>query len=240
MPDAMKLDLNLHSLFTDNDVHGLVFDLDGTIIDSAADIIHGMRLTLEQTGIGTLPDDYFPDNMHGTSAGIIRFIIADMGWPVPDDLAPIQAAYIENYKTLQHRNTTLYDGAQDVLQACRETGLPMAICTNKVHASALTAIEKVGLDGTFDFVTGSDTWAQAKPSPVPLLETIRMLGLEPENCLYFGDTSVDAICAHDAGVRFVLHEAGYGDEALKSQSQYFSFRHWDELHVEQPLTDTAA
>lgn len=95
----------------------------------------------------------------------------------------------------------------------------------------MTALNKVGLGDTFDFITGCDTWEEAKPSPLPLLETIRMLGLEPGNCLYFGDTSVDALCARDAGVRFVLHEAGYGDKALKAQTQYFSFAHWHELLV---------
>lgn len=238
MPDLIKPNLCLHPLFSAKDVHGVVFDLDGTIIDSAADILHAMRLTLEQRGIGSLPDDYFPDNLHGTSAGILRFIIDDMGWAIPQDLAPLQAAYIENYTGLRHQNTYLYPAAQDVLQACREAGLPLAICTNKVHANALTAIQKVGLNGTFDFVTGCDTWAQAKPSPVPLLETIHMLGLEPEHCLYFGDTSVDAVCARDAGVRFVLHEAGYGDAALKTQNPHFAFRHWEELLLAQPIVTT--
>lgn len=239
MPNSMKPDLSLQPLFFAKDVHGVVLDLDGTIIDSAADILHAMRLTLEQTGMGSLPDDYFPDNLHGTSAGILRFIIADMGWAVPDDLAPLQAAYTENYTGLRHRNTNLYPGARDVLQACREAALPLAICTNKAHASALAAIQKVGLNGTFDFITGYDTWAQAKPSPLPLLETIRMLGLKPEQCLYFGDTSVDAACARDAGVRFVLHESGYGDAALKTQSPHFAFRHWEELLVRQPAKTSA-
>lgn len=229
MPDLMKPELFLHPLFSAKDVHGVVFDLDGTIIDSAADILHAMRLTLEQAGIGSLPDDYFPDNLHGTSAGILQFIIADMGWTSPDELAPLQSAYVENYRGLRHQNTHLYPQAQEVLQSCRAAGLPLAICTNKVHASALMAIQKVGLDGTFDFVTGSDTWAQAKPSPLPLLETIRMLDLDPAHCLYFGDTSVDAQCARDAGVRFVLHESGYGDAALKTQDSYFAFAHWEEL-----------
>lgn len=229
MPDVMKQVLALHPLLTENDVKGLVFDLDGTIIDSAADIIHGMRLTLEQSGLGRLPDDYVPDNLHGTSAGILRHVMLDMGWTIPDDLAPLQAAYIENYTSLRHQNTHLYPDVLTVLDACREAGIPMAICTNKVHASALTALQKVGLEGVFDFVTGCDTWAQAKPSPVPLLETIHMLGLEPQQCLYFGDTSVDAICARDAGVRFILHQSGYGDTALKTQRQHFSFKLWDEL-----------
>lgn len=226
---GMKFDLALHSLFSENDVRGIVFDLDGTLIDSAPDIIQGMRLALEETGIGVLSDDYFPNNLHGTSDGIVRSIIDEMGWTQPDDIKAIQAAYLKHYTTLQHESTQLYAGVQDVLQSLHRAGLPMAICTNKVHASALTALQKVELDSLFSFVTGCDTWPQAKPSPVPLLETIRSLNLQPQHCLYFGDTSVDAMCAHDANVRFVLHEAGYGDHALKSQTQYFRFGHWHEL-----------
>lgn len=225
----MKQTLSLHPLLIENDVQGLVFDLDGTIIDSAADIIEGLRITFEEAGLGRLPDDYFPDNLHGTSAGMMRDIIASMGWRMPDDLAPLRANYIGHYRALDHRNTQLYPGVAAVLEACHEAGIPMAICTNKIHANALMALEKVGLSGLFDYVSGSDTWSQAKPSPLPLLETIRMLGLEPAQCLYFGDTSVDAICARDAGVPFVLHTSGYGDAALKDHSQRFAFQHWEEL-----------
>ncbi|MGB6102805.1 MAG: HAD-IA family hydrolase [Pusillimonas sp.] len=229
MPDSIQQDRALHPLLGQDDVHGLVFDLDGTLIDSARDIIHGMRVTFEQAGLGKLPQDYFPDNLHGTGEGIMRSILADMGWPAPADFAPLKARYIENYATLGQGTTRLYAGAQEVLSACRNASLPMGICTNKVHASALSATHKLGIHGLFDFISGSDTWAQAKPSPLPLLETIRMLGLAPEQCLYFGDTSVDAECAHEAGVRFVLHESGYGDQALKGMSRHFAFLQWDEL-----------
>ncbi|MCQ9618081.1 HAD-IA family hydrolase [Paenalcaligenes niemegkensis] len=234
VPDPLKQANNLHPLFLENNVLGLVFDLDGTIIDSAADILHGMRLTLEQCGLGTLPDDYFPDDLHGTAEGILHSIIVEMGWPIPTDFTVLKAQYLLNYTTLDHQCTRLYDGALDVLHACRDASLPMGICTNKIHVSAVAATQKVGINGLFDFITGSDTWAEAKPSPVPLLETIRELGITPEQCLYFGDTSVDAACARDAGVRFVLHQSGYGDQALKGASSHFSFRHWDELLATNP------
>ena len=229
MPDSMKEDLNLHPLFAENDVHGLVFDLDGTLIDSVADIVEGMRMTFEQTGFGQLPADYMPDNLHGTSDGIIRFIMAEMGWTAPADLKPLHAQYVRNYASLGHQNTHLYEGVQDALDIFHEAGLPMGICTNKIHAGAIAATQKVGIHDKFDFITGADTWAQAKPSPVPLLETIRMLGLRPEQCLYFGDTSVDAACAQQAGVRFVLFDSGYGDAALKGASHHFAFSHWNDL-----------
>nr|WP_257215225.1 HAD-IA family hydrolase [Pollutimonas harenae] len=219
----------MHSLLQRDDVRGLVFDLDGTIVDSAADIINGMRLTFQQAGLGTLPQDYFPDNLHGTSEGIMRDILADMGWQAPTDFSPLKAQYVQNYSTLGHGTTQLYAGAQDVLNACRDASLAMGICTNKVHASALAATHKVGIHGLFDFISGSDSWAQPKPSPIPLLETIRMLGLEPEQCLYFGDTSIDAECARNAGVRFVLHASGYGDPALEDAPRYFAFSQWSEL-----------
>src|SRR3546814_4316089 len=112
-----------------------------------------------------------------SSEGIMRDILADMGWPAPADFVPLKAQYVQNYSSLGHGTTSLYDGAQEVLNACRDASLAMGICTNKVHASALAATRKVGIHGLFDFISGSDSWAQAKPSPIPLLETIRMLGL---------------------------------------------------------------
>ncbi|MFA7668666.1 MAG: HAD-IA family hydrolase [Burkholderiaceae bacterium] len=225
----MKPQLNLHPLLLENDVRGLVFDLDGTLIDSAPDIIHGLRVTFEEGGLGRLPEDYFPDNLHGTSDGIIRSILADMGWPIPADLAPIKARYVEHYAALGHQRTQAYTGVHDVLSACRDAALPLGICTNKVHSNAIAAAQKVGIHDLFDFISGADTWPASKPSPVPLLETIRMLGLTPEQCLYFGDTSVDAECAHAAGVRFVLYESGYGDAEVAGVSRHFTFSDWGEL-----------
>lgn len=224
----MKDVSNLHPLFTEN-VKGVIFDLDGTLIDSAADILQGMRLTFEQAGLGRLPDGYFPDNLHGTTVGIMRYIVDDMGWPTPADFEPLRLLYQANAAALDLSHTRLYDGALNVLQACRDAALPMGVCTNKMHAGALAATRKFGIHDMFDFITGADTWAQAKPSAVPLLETINMLGLQPEHCLYFGDTSVDAECAHAAGVRFVLHEAGYGDRNLPQQARHFAFGDWNEL-----------
>ena len=232
----MKHDLDLHPLFMENDVRGLVFDLDGTLINSAADILRAIQLTLEQAGLGPIPPDYFPDNMHGTSEGVMRSIVSDMGWTQPVDYASLKTQYVGIYAGLGHARTHLYENVLEVLRACRLASLPMAICTNKVHANAISATRKLGIHDYFDFISGADTWAHPKPSPLPLLETIRMLGLEPGQCLYFGDTSVDAECAQAAGVRFVLHESGYGDRNLGNGSRHFSFRHWNELLAGQIQT----
>lgn len=229
MLNPFQASLKLHPLLTQSDVRGLVFDLDGTIIDSAADIINSMRMTFEQAGIGVLPPDYFPDDLHGTREGIMLHILADMGWPVPADFESLKTLYVQNYAALDHESTRIYDGAQQVLEACRNASFSMGVCTNKIYESAIAATHKMGIHGLFDHISGSDSWGQAKPSPVPLLETIRMLRLEPEQCLYFGDTSVDAECARDAGVRFVLHTSGYGDRALKDAPRDFMFQRWDEL-----------
>ncbi len=229
MLNTLPAGLKLHSLLTQDDVRGLVFDLDGTIIDSAPDIIQGMRLTFEQAGLDRLPSDYFPGDLHGTRDGIMRSIIADMGWQVPADFESLKTRFVQNYAALDHMNTSVYAGAQDVLEACRDAALPMGICTNKIYESAVSATHKMGIHELFDYISGSDSWSQAKPSPVPLLETIRMLGLKPEQCLYFGDTSVDAECARDAGVRFVLHTAGYGGSSLNDTPRDFMFQRWDEL-----------
>lgn len=225
----MEQALTLHPLLADRQVRGLVFDLDGTLIHSAPDILHSIRVTLEQAGFGTLPEDYFPDNLHSTSMGILRDIMLDMGWKVPDDFSSLRAEYLANYRALGHRNTQLYPDVAEFLHACQEAGFSLAICTNKVRDLAMSALERVGLDGAFNFVSGADTWAEAKPSPLPLLETIRMLDLTPEQCLYFGDTSTDAACAQAARVPFLLHEAGYGDAALRQHRPSLAFKGWREL-----------
>src|SRR5690606_13825025 len=217
-----------HSLLTQDDVKGLVFDLDGTLIDSAADILGGIRETFRVAGYGEVPDSYCPDNLHGTSDGIIRAVIQDMGWAQPRDMTQLKQLYNQVYAARDHRETRLYPLVQDVLRGCADI-LPMAICTNKIHRNALTVTDKLGIQGHFSVISGADSWGEPKPSPVPLLETIREMGLQPEECLYFGDTSVDAMCAASAGVRFVLHRSGYGDTALQGMGHYHAFERWEEM-----------
>lgn len=223
----MKDDQTLHALFMEGDVRGVVFDLDGTLIDSAADILRGMRMTLEQAGLGTLPEDYFPDNLHGTAEGILRSIVADMGWNVEPDYRALHQRYLGNAARINLEHTELFGGALDVLNACQAAGLPMAVCTNKAYDGAIAATQKFGIQDMFGFITGCDTWGVAKPSPVPLLKTIEKIGVMPEHCLYFGDTSTDAECAQAAGVRFVLFASGYGDQELSRWPAHFTFDDWN-------------
>lgn len=220
--------VRLGPLLAQADVRGVVFDLDGTLIDSAADILASIRETFRQAGYGEVPDSYFPDNLHGTSDGIMCSVIQDMGWQEPQDMAALKQLYYSVYVAQDHRHTQLYPGVMDVLEGCADT-LSMAICTNKIHRNAMAATEKVGIQRYFKVISGADSWAEAKPSPIPLLETIRCMGLTPDQCLYFGDTSVDAACAAHAGVRFVLHRSGYGDTALANMPNHHAFDRWDEL-----------
>ena len=220
---------SLPELIAQDNVHGLVFDLDGTLIDSAADIIRSLRVTFQETGLGELPDDYFPANLHGTSDGIMRSVIRDMGWPEITDLGAIKALYVENYAKLGHTLTKVYAGVPDMLDTWADR-LPLGICTNKRFGAAIMATETVGIREHFKVISGADTWEQAKPSPIPLLATIQALGIEPEHCLYFGDTSVDAECAQRAGVRFVLHESGYGDKDLHGLPRAHAFKKWSDWY----------
>jgi len=219
--------LELQQFLQHNDIQGIVFDLDGTLIDSAPDILGAMREAFSTMGLGEVPEDYFPDNLHGTSEGIMRHIISDMGWTAPSDFSGLLSVYFEIYARRNHSATRLYPGVRQFLMACNEL-IPMAICTNKIERNAKAALRVTEIDNYFRVVSGADTWSATKPSPVPLLETIRSLDLMPQQCLYFGDTSVDAECANRAGVRFVLHSGGYGDQALGNQPCFKVFNDWNE------------
>lgn len=220
---------HLHHALLANDIKGLIFDLDGTLIDSAKDILQALRLSFAQAGIGDLPDDYIPSDLHGTGEGIMKSVIEDMGWTGPSDFKAFRKVFIDNYTHLQPRQTHLYPAVIDFLTAAKRSGLIMGVCTNNTQASAKITTQRFGLDSFFSFTTGADTWSVAKPSPVPLIETIRMLDLQPEECVYFGDTSVDAEAALGAGVRFALHTTGYGDKALKGKPTFLAFKHWQDL-----------
>lgn len=210
---------------------GFVFDLDGTLIDSAPDILRGLRQTFADLGVGLLPQDYRPAHLPGTIEAIMQAMVDDMGWSLPCSLAEVKAAFGQRYAALPAPSSALYPGVAQVLAAIHATGRPMGICTNTTHASAVAIAQRLGIAHYFGCISGLDSWAQSKPSPEPLLRTLSVLGVAPERSLYVGDTLVDLQCAEAAGVPYRLHGAGYGRMDLPARVQRLQFSHWNEWLV---------
>ena len=182
----------------------IVFDLDGTLIDSAPDIQgvanallapYGMQITLAQT-------HSFVGN--GVPVFVTRMLEAvELPQQLHGDMVEaFKAAYLT-----AHHDTVLYPQVGQTLKALHDDGHALGICTNKPLAPCMAAMDHLSLSPYFQTFWGGDSLPVSKPDPAPLLAAFKALGAGP--CIYVGDSEVDAQTAQACGVPFLLFTEGY-------------------------------
>ena len=176
----------------------LVFDIDGTIIDSAKINMLSLQETVKELRGDVMPleDLYFSFGIPGVRAMEI------LGFPEPEKAVQV---WIRNYSACAERlGMPLFPGMREILERLRERGASLGIITSKLREEYDEHFEKQGLLELFPWVvTASDT-PKGKPYPDPMLEYLRRTGAAPEKVLYFGDTAYDMDCARSAGVDHAL------------------------------------
>lgn len=196
-------------------LRAVLFDLDGTLVDSAEDLGRAANAMRLERGLAPLPlAQYRP---HGGS-GARGMLAQAFG------VAPGQAGYDElkhefhdRYEVLMYDSTRPFAGIDAELSALADGGLAWGIVTNKAERFALPLVRALGLAaGT---VIGGDTTAHAKPHPAPLLEAARRLGVSPAACLYVGDDERDILAGRAAGMATAAATWGY-------IGQDGQFSHW--------------
>ena len=176
----------------------LVFDIDGTIIDSAKINMLSLQETVKELRGDVMPleDLYFSFGIPGVRAMEI------LGFPEPEKAVQV---WIRNYSACAERlGMPLFPGMREILERLRAKGASLGIITSKLREEYDEHFEKQGLLELFPWVvTASDT-PKGKPYPDPMLEYLRRTGAAPEEVLYFGDTAYDMDCARSAGVDHAL------------------------------------
>jgi phosphoglycolate phosphatase len=189
-----------------------VFDLDGTLADTSADLIAAANGALAEAGLGAplaAPADAaiaFRGGRAMLRAGLERVRGAVDGAAVETLYPRLLALYAEGID----RHTELYDGAAAALDELDARAWALAICTNKPVALAELLLERLGLTGRFRAVLGADSLAVRKPDPQHLLETIARAGGRRDRAVLIGDTVTDRDAARGAGVPCVL--VGFGPD----------------------------
>ena len=208
-----------------------VFDLDGTLADTAGDLIAAANATLAEAGVGR-PLDPLHDAAVAFAGGraMLRRGLAETAGGVDaeavDRMYPrLLAFYAERIAV----ETRLYDGAEAALDRLAAGGWGLAVCTNKPEGLALRLLAALGIGGRFRAVLGADTLAFRKPDPRHLVETIVRAGGVRERAVLVGDTVTDREAARAAGVPCVL--VGFGPEgsgaaALEPEAM---LAHYDDL-----------
>lgn len=189
----------------------VVFDLDGTLIDSGPDIAIAANKMLHKIGKSELPLKTIERFIgHGASM-LVAKILAEVNAPTDEDtVKDCTALYTSFYQQEPVVETRFFENVVEDLKYLKKSGLKLGICTNKSHALTQNILQKLGIDHLFSAVAGADIVPRHKPDAGHLRAVANDLGLKTDEIIYVGDTDVDALCAQNAGVRFFVVSWGGG------------------------------
>jgi phosphoglycolate phosphatase len=186
----------------------VVFDLDGTLIDSAPDIAYALNRALERRDLAPFSADEVKSMIGGGVPKLVERAILARGIAI-DEGSPLAADFIEYYRENLTTLTTLYEGARGLPHRLQEKGLRLGLCTNKQQALTLEILGRLELTHYFLAVAGELDGYPRKPDPAPLLGVLGELGVLPRDSLMVGDSAADIEYARAAGVSAVAVSFGY-------------------------------
>lgn len=190
-----------------NNIDAVLFDLDGTLIDSAPDLGAAADQMRVKRGLASLPlRDYRP--MAGAGA---RGMIGVAFGHVPDDdnFEALKEEFLRIYESRLTVLTYAFDGVAELIAGIAVRGLKWGVVTNKSARFTLPLTKAMPLFSTAQTIVSGDTTPHAKPHPAPLLEAARQLGVSPDRCLYVGDDERDILAGRAAGMPTVAAAYGY-------------------------------
>lgn len=208
----------------------IVFDLDGTLVDSAPDLIGTLNILLGEEGVPPLPlEEARPFIGHGARRLIERGFAAQ-GRPAPAErMDDLFARFIEHYNQHSADRTRPFPGVVPALQSMRRAGAKLAVCTNKLTSLSVPILEKLDLAPLFDAVIGADSAPAAKPDPRHLICAVEAAGGRADRAVMVGDAATDAGAARAAGVPLVLVSFGYTEIPAAELSPDILLDHFDQL-----------
>ena len=211
----------------------IVFDLDGTLVDTAADLIASLNCIAVEAGLEPFGDDHKTYLVgQGSRIMIARaFALRDCSL-AEDDLDRLHAKFVQHYSAGMPGQSVEYDGVDEALDRLAANGCRFAVCTNKDEALAVTLLDKLGLRHRFEVVTGGDTFAFKKPDGRHILQTIAKVGGVPERSVMVGDSRNDVMAAKNAAVPSICVTFGYSDVPVSQLSPDGTISHFSELTLE--------
>jgi phosphoglycolate phosphatase len=188
----------------------IAFDLDGTLVESAPDLIGTVNLMLAERGLAPLPLAAARHLIGGGAARLLErgFIEAGASW---DPAA--KPALVERFIAIYHgriaQESFAFPGVAETLDALRCEGARLVVCTNKRTDLSIALLDALGLLGRFEAVVGADAVSRPKPDPAHLLEALAKVWADPARALMVGDSAADVNAARSAGVPVVAVSFGY-------------------------------
>jgi phosphoglycolate phosphatase len=197
-------------------LEAVLFDFDGTLVDSAAGLAAATNAMLSARGRATLPLQALRPAVGSGARGMIG-VAFGLG-PADAGYAALRDEFLERYALTLHHGARLFDGVAELLLAIERRGLRWGIVTNKALRFAEPLANALGLQPHHGALVGGDTTPHTKPHPAPLLEATRRLQTPPQRCVYVGDDLRDMLAGRAAGMRAWAAAWGYlGVDARPSE-----------------------
>ena len=188
----------------------IVWDLDGTLVDSAPDLASALNTVLDKRGFFTHSIDEIRLMIGNGVPKLVERGFNAVGMRLePAQLDELVAMFVKEYKTCATEHTRPYPDIVETLEKIHGMNIPMGVCTNKPEAFTKQILEGLDLAKYFSSVVGGDTTSTRKPDPQPVLACLRGLVSEPASSLMIGDSVHDVHAAHAAGVTVAVVPWGY-------------------------------
>jgi phosphoglycolate phosphatase len=210
----------------------VVFDLDGTLVDSLHDIRNALNLALADRSIRPMGVDETRAMIGAGAHTLVERALSAAG--APGDAALLEdcfARFIDRYTAAPAVHSEPFPGVRAALEALRDEGCALGVCTNKPHDITLRILEALNLAPFFgDAVLGGDAVAMCKPDGGHLLAVLQRTGVAPGAAVMVGDSAADVGTARNAGARVILVTFGYTDRPAEELGADGLISHFDELH----------
>ncbi|MDP1708003.1 MAG: phosphoglycolate phosphatase [Gammaproteobacteria bacterium] len=195
------------SVAANNGLRTVLFDLDGTLADTAPDLAFALNAVLQEQDRALLPFDTIrPIVSHGATA-LIR-----LGFEIEPGTAAFESLrlrLLDIYRNHLARHTRLFPGIEELLGAIEQRGMNWGIVTNKPAWLTDPLLEQIGLSARAACVVSGDTVAERKPHPAPMLHACHLAGSDAHQCLYVGDAARDIEAGRRAGMKTLVALFGY-------------------------------
>jgi phosphoglycolate phosphatase len=208
----------------------IVYDLDGTLADTAEDLVATLNWLLAKEGVAPLKIESVGSLVGAGARALIKRGFAASGRTLdPPTLEAFFADFLARYNAHIVDRSRLYPGVDKALATFARAGWRQAVCTNKIEASAKLLIAKLGVAERFAFICGQDTFGVGKPDAKPLLKTIAASGGASDRAIMVGDSITDIKTARAARVPVIAVDFGYTDVPVAELGPDRVISHFDEL-----------
>ena len=188
-------------------VQAVLFDLDGTLIDSAPDLAAAVDIMRVTRGLPSLPLAHYRPMAGAGARGMLGLAFGLT--PENPEFGILREEFFCNYERCMTQNTHIFEGVPEVLAALSEQRLKWGVVTNKSERFTLPLTRSMALFNSASTIVSGDTTPYTKPHPEPLLEAARRLGVPPQHCVYVGDDERDIVAGRAAGMITVAVTYGY-------------------------------